>query len=317
MLTYRHFRNSDPPALVALWQSRAGQPGLQQPVSPDLLEQLNFAKLYFDPQGLFLALDDGRPIGFAHAGFGPNVEKTWISTESGTTCVVVVRPDCPEAEVAAGLIERCEDYLRQRGAKVFYGGGLAPMNPFYVGLYGGSDLPGILDSDTVARQAFAARGYQEIERLSVLRCDLNAFESIIDRRQMQVRRQMLAEVTVDANSQSWWEASTIGEFDLTRFVLVPRTGGSPIASAVFRNMEPGGFNPAYRASGLINITVDEDYRRRGLSLFLLSEAFRQFQRQGIQHVETQVRQSETVILQILRKVGFQQTQQGGLWRRDA
>lgn len=317
MLTYRAFRNSDPPALVSLWQSRAGQSGLQQPVSPDLLEQLNFAKLYFDPQGLFLALDDGRPIGFAHAGFGPNAERTWISTDVGATCVVLVRPDCPEAEVASGLVERCEDYLRRRGAKVLYGGGLAPMNPFYVGLYGGSDLPGILDSDTVARQAFAARGYQEVERLSVLRCELNRFESIVDRRQMQVRRQMLVEVVADAVSQNWWEACTIGEFDLTRFDLVPRVGGSPVASAVFRCMEPAGISPAYRANGLMNITVDEGYRRRGLSLFLLSEAFRQFQRQGIQHVETQVRQNDTVILEILHKLGFRQTEQGGVWQRDA
>jgi len=317
MLTYRPFRNSDPPILVDLWQSRAGQPGLQQPVTPDLLEQLNFAKLYFDPKGLFLAFDEGRPVGFAHAGFGPNADRTWISTESGATCVVIVRPDCNEAEVASGLIERCEEYLRARGAKVLYGGGLAPINPFYVGLYGGSDLPGILDSDTVARQAFAARGYQETVQLLLLRCDLNAFESIIDRRQMQVRRQMLVEVTLDANSQTWWEASTIGEFDLARFVLVPRAGGSPIASAVFRSMEPSGISSAYRASGLINITVNESYRRRGLALFLLGEAFRQFQRQGIQHVETQVQQSETVILDILHKLGFRQTAQGSLWQRNA
>jgi hypothetical protein len=52
MLTYRTFRNSDPPALAALWRSRAGQPGLVQPVSPDLLEQLVFSRLYFDYGGL-------------------------------------------------------------------------------------------------------------------------------------------------------------------------------------------------------------------------------------------------------------------------
>ena len=147
MLTYRTFRNTDPPLLADLWQSRAGQPGLVQPVSPDLLEQLVFAKLYFDYGGLLLALDDGRPVGFAHAGFGPNLEESWFSTEAGVTCVVLVRPDCAEAEVAAGLLDRCEEYLRRRGAKVLYGGGFQPLDPFYLGLYGGSELPGVLDSD--------------------------------------------------------------------------------------------------------------------------------------------------------------------------
>ncbi len=50
--------------------------------------------------------------------------ESWISTEPGVICVVLVRPDCAEAEVAAGLLERCEDYLRRRGAKVLYGGGI-------------------------------------------------------------------------------------------------------------------------------------------------------------------------------------------------
>jgi len=48
MITYRTFRNTDPPLLVSVWRSRAGQRGLMQPVSADLLEQLLFGKLYFD-----------------------------------------------------------------------------------------------------------------------------------------------------------------------------------------------------------------------------------------------------------------------------
>ena len=71
MLTYRSFRNADPPILTALWRSRAGQPGLMNLVSPDLLEQLVFAKPYFDYAGLILAFADGSPVGFAHADSVP------------------------------------------------------------------------------------------------------------------------------------------------------------------------------------------------------------------------------------------------------
>ena len=122
MLTYRTFRNTDPPVLADLWQSRAAQPGLVQPVSSDLLEQLVFAKLFFDYGGLFLAMENGQAVGFAHAGFGPNAGEDWFSTEEGTTCVVLVRPGSAEEEVAAGLVDRCEEYLRRRGAKVLYRG---------------------------------------------------------------------------------------------------------------------------------------------------------------------------------------------------
>jgi ribosomal protein S18 acetylase RimI-like enzyme len=317
MLTYRPFRNTDPPALAALWRSRAGQPGLFQPISLDLLEQLVFAKLYFDYDGLLLACADGQPVGFAHAGFGPNAERTWTSTEAGAACMLLVRPDCAEAEVAGGLLDRCEEYLRGRGARVLYGGGLSPINPFYLGLYGGSELPGVLDSDTTARQIFAARGYQETERTSLLRRELSGFESLMSRQQMQLRRQVLVEVTVDVPTRNWWEASVLGEFDLTRFDLLPRTGGAPIATAMFRNMEPNGMTSASRAMGLVEITVAESHRRRGLAVFLLSEAFRQFVRQGILHVEVQIRQTDAAALELYRKFGFQQVDQGGMWRKDA
>lgn len=315
MLTYRSFRNSDPPALATLWRSRAGQPGLLQPVSPDLFEQMVFAKLYFDPAGLSLAWDDGQLVGFAHAGFGPNAERSWISTEPGVICVVLVRSDCAASDVAAGLIERCEDYLRGRGAKVIFGGGLQPLNPFYVSLYGGSELPGVLDSDTVARQAFAARGYQEVERTVTLRRELTGFESVVDRQQMQIRRQMLVEVVNDAPTRDWWEAATIGGFDLTRFELVPRTGGTSVATATFRSMEPSGTASVGRAAGLVDISVDPAYRRRGLAMFLLAEAFRQFLRQGIMHVEVQGPKTNTAALGVFQKLGFQEVEQGGVWKK--
>ena len=318
MLTYRTFRNSDPPALAALWRSRAGQPGLMQPATPDLLEQLVFAKLYFDYGGLALAHDDGRLVGFAHAGFGPNAEGNWISTETGVVCVLVTAPKSAEAEVAAGLLDRSEEYLRRRGAKVVYGGGLQPLCPFYIGLYGGSELPGVLDSDVVARGALAARGYQEVERTVLLRRELDGFESQMDRQQMQIRRQMLVEVTADAPTRSRWEALTVGEFDLTRFDLVVRGRGTPAASALFRSMEPSvttGVGHAAGLIGLIGLTVEATYRRHGLATFLLNEAFRQFLRQGIMHVEVQTGDTNAAALGVFQKLGLHETGRGGVWRK--
>jgi ribosomal protein S18 acetylase RimI-like enzyme len=316
MLTFRPFRNYDPPVLAALWRSRAGQPGLWQPVSPDLLEQHVFAKLYFDYGGLFLAWDGDQPVGFAHAGFGPDASQQGVSTETGVICIVVVRPGCDEAEVASGLVNCCESYLRGRDARVILGGGLRPVDPFYVGLYGGSELPGVLDSDTIARQVFAARGYQEVERVTLLRRELGGFESLMDRRQMQVRRQVVVEVTSDAPTRTWWEACTLGEFELTRFDLMARTGGAPIASATFRGLEPHIASAGARAAGLVDISVDESHRRRGLAVFLLSEAFRQLLRQGFVSVQAQARQTDSVTLAMFHKFGFEPFEQGGVWKKE-
>ena len=190
-----------------------------------------------------------------------------------------------------------------------------PLAPFYLGLYGGSELPGVLDSDLVAQQAFAARGYQSVGNTLRLRRDLSGFESTIDRQQMQIRRQMVVEVTMDAPTHTWWEASTLGEFDLTRFDLLSRVGGPAIASALFRSMEPSGTAAGGRAAGLIDLQVDPAYRRRGLATFLLSEAFRQFIRQGIMLVEAHIAQDTAAALAALRKLDFLPVEEGCVFKK--
>ncbi len=315
MIHFRAFCNTDPPAVAAIWRSRAGQPGLTQPVSADLIQQLIFSKIYFDPAGLVLAFDDGRPVGFAHAGFGPNEARDDIDTAMGVTCVVVVSPGHEGGTVSAELLARCEQYLRGRGAKVLYGGGIEPLNPFYTGLYGGSELPGVLETDREVCKLFLAHGYREIDRTVLVRRDLADFEVPFDRRQMQLRRQMVVEVTSDALPRDWWEACTLGDFDLTRFEVVPRAGGPAVANATFRAMEPIGSGGVGRRTGLVDLFVDPALRRRGLAVFLLSEAFRQFGRQGITVIEAQTMQHNAHALGMYRKLGFEQVGQGIVYRK--
>ncbi|MDZ7619859.1 MAG: GNAT family N-acetyltransferase [Patescibacteria group bacterium] len=315
MIQLRTFRNIDPPAVASLWRAQGGQPGLTQPVSVDLIEQLVFSKIYFDPQGLILAFDEDRPAGFAHAGFGPNEQRDGIDPEMGVTCVVILHPESAGTGLAATLLARSEEYLRDRGAKVLYGGGIDPLNPFYTGLYGGSELPGVLESDREVCQLFISHGYREIDRTVLLRRSLTGFEVPFDRRQMQLRRQMIVEVTADAVARDWWEASTLGDFDLTRFDVVPRVGGPPVATATFRAMEPVGSGGVGRRTGLVGLFVDPALRRRGLAVFILSEAFRQFGRQGITVVESQTMQHNSYALGLYRKLGFDQMGQGIVYRK--
>jgi GNAT superfamily N-acetyltransferase len=315
MLRFRTFHNTDPPALIDIWRSRSGQPGLLQPVSADLFEQLVFAKLYFDYAGLVIAEDDGRPVGFAHAGFGPDEAEARLCTDLGVTCLVLVREGYPPAEVAQGLLARAEEYLTRRGAKVLYGGGIRPINPFYVGLYGGAELPGILNSDTTAIELFRSHGYREIDQTLIFRCDPTDFQVSIGREQLLLRRQLAVQVAVDAPARTWWDACTTHDFDLTRFEAKPRGGGPVLASATFRTMEPAG-GKFVRAAGLIDLAVDPSRRRQGLATFLLGEALQNFARQGIMLVEVQTMQHNAAAVALYRKLGFQQIDQGTVFRKD-
>ncbi len=316
MLRFRTFCNSDPPLLTEIWRSRRPRSGLPCEITPSLLEHFVFSRPYFDCEGLILAFDGERAVGFAHAGFGPNQAKDAISTELGTTCLLMVRPDCDETKVAAGLLEKSEEYLVRRGAKVIYGGAVAPLDAFYLGLYGGSELPGVLQSDAVSRNIYNASGYKEIDRAVIFQADVHSFCAPMTRQLMQVRRRMIFKTLVDHPTQNWWEACTLGSFDLTRYALYTHSETSAVAHATLRNMDPTAMPGSGGNVGLIDLQVDIRYRRQGLVSFLLSEIFHQLARQGVAAVETQTMQGNSAAMSLYRKLGFQEVDQGIVFRKQ-
>lgn len=315
MLRLRRFSNTDPPLLADLWQTRAGQRGLRQPLSVELLEQFVLGKLYFEPEGLVLALDDERPVGFAHAGFGPDSARTAAGSREGVTCVVMVRPGCDEAAVAAELLQHMEAYLLDRGATILYGGPHASLNPFYFGLYGATQSPGVLDSDTIGQQLYRTHGYDEVDRTLVFRRDLASFRPVVDRQQVQLRRQMIVEMQPDPAPRDWWEASLTCNLDVTRFEVKPRGAAHAVASATFHDIDRGPSAPTSRAAGLMDVAVDPSLQRKGVGTFLLGESFRRLLEIGITGIETHAPVSSPGLVQLLRKLGMVQIGEGTVFAK--
>jgi GNAT superfamily N-acetyltransferase len=316
VIRYRSFLNDDPPRLAEIWRGCAGRPGLAQPISATMFDLIVLAKPYFDREGLNLAFDGDRPVGFVHAGFGPNEDESGLSNEMGTTALLLVVPHPDEQTIAAELLARSEDYLRRRGAKVLYGGGIRPLNPFYVGLYGGSELPGILDSEPQTQALLREHGYREIDRTVVLHRELMSFRPPVDRQQMQIRRNTDVEVLDDPRPGTWWEACVMSPFDRTVFQMRPRGGGPPIASAKYWNMEPFAVARGVRTSGLTDVQVEPAERKKGLATYLIGESLRQLGEQGFAQVEVQTMQGNTAALRIYRKLGFQQVDSGAVFRKN-
>jgi GNAT superfamily N-acetyltransferase len=316
LIEYRTFRNSDPPRLAEIWRSQPPERGLVQPVSADLLEQLVLAKPYFENAGLIVAVDDGVPIGFAHAGFGPTTDEQGLSTELGTTCMLMVRSNYQRLGIGAELLARSERYLQGRGSKVLYAGCIRPLNAFYLGLYGGSEMPGVLDSNPKAQHLFRSQGYREIDRTVVMQRSLAGFRPSVDRRQMQIRRRSVLEMNEDPAPRNWWDACTYGAFERTRFRLMSRPGGELLAQAAFWNIEPLASSWGVHAVGVTELEVCDSQRRQGVATFLLSEAFRHFQTQGMTLVEAQTMQHNAAALCLYQKLGFEAIDHGAVYRKE-
>jgi ribosomal protein S18 acetylase RimI-like enzyme len=316
LIHYRPFRNTDPPLLTELWRSCTERRSLVQPLSTADFEQLVLNKPYFDRDGLCMATDAGHLQGFVHAGFGASEDESTLSTDLGVTSIIVVRPGPDQSQIAAELLQHSEEYLRGHGAKVLYGGSVRPLNPFYLGLYGGSEQPGVLDSDPSMQRLFLSHGYREIDRTVVFQRTLADFRAPVDRNQMHVRRSTQVAVVDEPPSKTWWEACTLGEFECVEYQLLDRALGKQLASATLRGIAHTASHPGVRASGLVDVQVAPQALHQGLATFLISEALKELQQQGIGIVEAQTMHRNTAAIGLYHKLGFARIDSGAVYRKD-
>jgi GNAT superfamily N-acetyltransferase len=314
VIAYRCFRNEDPVRLADVWRSAALGPGAMQPMTASLLEEAVFSKPYFDREGLVVACDDGRPVGFAHAGFGSNGPGTAIDTSTGATLLVVVAAHAAVDEIAAGLLARCEEYLRRRGATTLLGGGSSSMRSFYLGLYGGADLPGILDSSLAMRRAFEQAGYVAAERIAVLRRPLSGFRPPVNRVQLALRRETTLRAIDEPPRRSWWEAATLSAIAVRRYELVGQ-GDEPLGAATYWSMQPFAGTLGVTAAGLLHVGIEAGRRRQGLGHYLVAESLHHLAQEGVTMAEMQVPAANTAALGLCAKLGFETVEQGTVFGR--
>jgi GNAT superfamily N-acetyltransferase len=310
VIRYRSFLNCDPPALLQVWREQPASRGLMQPISNLLFELFVLSKPYFDRHGLIVAHDDGEIIGFVHAGFGPNAERSELAYELGIICLLAVRPHAQRAEILSALLERAENYVRERGATRLRVGGRFPSCPFYLGLCGGSDLPGVLESDREMNALYLQHGYIEEQRCMFFERNLQRFRPPVDRRALQHRRAYRLVPQVNPADTPWWDACVYGPTDRIRFLLEPKQGGEPCGHVTFWDMGPLSTRPSAGGMGMIDFRIAESLRNQGLGTFLACESLKHLQNSGIHRIETQTTQGSDLALKMLQRLEFQETKRG-------
>lgn len=318
MISYRTFKNSDPPRLAKLWQAEGALQSWLRPLPAPVLEDLVISKPYFDKQGLIVAVDDGQLIGFAHGGFGPDEARAKLDTSVGVVCIVLVDAGHRGRGVGKELVARCEQYLLAKGAREIYLGGVSPYAPFYFGMYGGSDAPGVLSSNVAMQKLGAVRGYRVVRQVQLLSCRPETFKSVVDRKLLAMRRATDVCVTEDPPAADWWEACLLGDFHRLRYDLAAKDTGQAVATALFWTTDPLSWRAGHRALGLFQFSVTGERRRQGAATLLLTEAVKRLHAEGCAVVETQVPEENTATLKLLSRIGFVEEERGLVyWKRVA
>ena len=314
MISYDCFRNDDPPRLADVWRATDLGPAALQPMTSAALEAAVFSKPYYDRHGLIVARDGDRLLGFAHAAFGPCVYRSVLDHAIGTTLLVVVPPHNERNAIEDGLLAGCEAYLRQRGATTIRGGGTPDLGGFYLGLYGGSNLPGILDTSPGMQAIFLRNGYVPAERIAVLRRPLAGFRPPVNRLQLAIRRATTLRAIDEPARRTWWEAATTTGISLRRYELRGEADAL-LGSASFWDIQPLAAAWGVNIAGLIRVDTEGQRRRQGLANYLVAEALHDLAEEGHTLAEVHVADSNAPAMKLFEKLGFKSTDHGTVFSR--
>jgi ribosomal protein S18 acetylase RimI-like enzyme len=312
---YRSFRNPDPPALVRIWnESFAGRgAAFLQGTTP--LEHHVLAKPYFDPAGLIVAVDENEtPVGFIHAGFGPDATNQHLANEVGVICALAVQPTARGKGVGSELLQRAEAYLHDRGAKAIYFGAVQPRQPFYWGVYGGSEPVGVLASDTSADPFLRENHFEVAARQVVLQRTLDQPINAADARFVGIRRRTEVKITPRAGSKTWYDECVIGPLEMLQFQIHEQSTGNAVGEARVWDMDLFGWRWHQPAAGMIDLCVVEPRRRQGLGKYLVVQILKYLQEQFFTLVEVHAPATDTAALGLYHALGFSDVDEGRVYK---
>jgi ribosomal protein S18 acetylase RimI-like enzyme len=315
VITFRSFRNWDPPALVQLWNASTTGRGAAQAIEVADLDRLVFSKPYFDPQGVLIAEDDGRAVGFVHAGFGANDEGQ-LSRDFGVIAMLVVAPSHRRRGIARELVRRAEEYLRHGGSTTIYAGSMHPLDPFYLGLYGGSELPGILRSDPSAHSLFISLGYKPVDECLVMQLPLDRSLVLTDHRSRAWMRRVDFVVNAEPKDRNWWAACKFSAFEHSAFELRLREDSTTIARARAWEMYPLQRAWNAEAVGIIDVHVEPQYRNQGLGTYLMAQILKHYRDNGLTLAEIQTMARNQAACRLYQRLGFCEVDRGVIYRAE-
>jgi ribosomal protein S18 acetylase RimI-like enzyme len=316
MIAYRAARNTDPPALVQLWNECLAGRGAYPLRTPQTLERWVFSKPYYKNADLILATDGttdeggGKLVGLALSGFTPGDDGATLDRSRGVICIVVVHPAFRRRGIGRELLRRAEANLRERGAETVAVGATWPDAPYLFGLYGGSSAPGLLESDADYAPFLAEMGYAPAEPVLVFQRPLEEQLSVADGRFGMLRRRYELQTLRAAGIANWWQECQWGVTEPVELQLTDKLTSMPAARAVVWELEGFSWRWGRPTAGLMEVQVRPDLRRLGIGKLLAWHALRLLQDQYFAAVECQVPADDEAAAGLCRSLGMEQIDRG-------
>ena len=317
MITYRRYRNTDPPALVDVWNEALTARGSYPIRTPGVFERWVFSKTYFTPDDVVVAWDAeaNTVAGFALVGFGPNADLSALDPTRGVICAVLVRPAYRRRGIGRELTRRAEENLRGRGATDVVVGSAWPNNPYLFGVYGGSNSPGVLASEPDADGFLRTLGYAPVPARVVFQKKLDAPLTVADPRFGLLRRRYDMQALRTAAVGSWWQDCVWGTLEPVELRMVDKLTDLPAARALLWELEGFSWKWNHPSAGVIDVQVRPDLRRQGLAKLLLSQVLRFLQDQFFAVAELHIPADDPAAMGLCQSLGLDEVDRGFVYRK--
>jgi len=308
-IQYRPFFNTDPPLISALWRSQKVFRGLHSNLTVADLELHVFSKPYFDRDGFLVAErtnGNGQTevLGFVHAAFDVRPDLSDLNRQSGVISQLRVAACEQQQEIEDKLLALADSYLAANGANEVWFGSRFPQAPFYLGLYGGSRVPGVMEEDVEVVNALVRNGFESRQRIAVMQRELGQVRSVTGRKQLNVRRNYLINAIADPLEKSWWECCTLGMAERDRFTIGRKKDNHVAGTVSYWDLQPLGSFIHSNCRGLYDLSVNDEDKRTGLASFLVCESMKRLASQGVTLVEAQTEVANEASIRLFEKLEF-------------
>jgi GNAT superfamily N-acetyltransferase len=264
-----------------------------------------------------MAVDDesGAALGFVHCGFGPKdpTKNCWSLDRSMGTLALICCGDDPE--VTNLLVTTGVDYLKAAGAKVIYAGGRSPLNPFYWGLYGGSEFSGILTDPPHPHTTVVDHGFRKVAESVIFEFDLSKPEPRHVSNAI-LRRESRFLVQEDELTNADWTSLALDGFHTISIRITGRNDPKTIAAATLWPMSLYGRQDGLSRMGLIDVFVESAFRRRGYGRLLLTECIKCVAELGFRRLCVQTDAANQPAETMYQRLGFDRVGSASLYRLE-
>ncbi|MGL4944115.1 MAG: GNAT family N-acetyltransferase [Thermoguttaceae bacterium] len=277
--TIRPFVNADPPRLLNLLKRAVAAVKVS---SINEMQEGFFGLPYNDHRGVFVAVNGADVIGFALCGLAPRTDGCGLDPDRGIIRLVVVDPEVDDPQsLAAALIERCERELFERGVKAIIAGVYHSCMPFFMGLFGLIEESNAAECDSMVYQAYCARGFLPDQPVQRFVKNLTGYRPKFTAKVVRQRSALDISYNDHPKPRHWWEACLMAyhqwiEVTAYRADSIHRDD-APVGRVTVCVSIPHASKAFYttpRRAGIIDVYVEPEFRRQGVTMYLLGETLR-------------------------------------------